>query len=79
MQITDYWNYPNSVQVQDVHVFMHDSGMVSTHDYSCPVCREDHAVLDLSSGIMQPCWSCQEKGYVIIKRSPPRKKFLGIV
>ena len=58
--------YPSKLKVKAVNVFMHDSGMIMTHDYSCPVCRAKHAVI--TAGIMQPCWSCQSDGYKITKR-----------
>jgi len=60
-------NYPRNVKMKDINVWVHDSNMVMTHDYSCTVCREDHAVLDGSTGIMQPCWPCREKGYKVVK------------
>lgn len=64
MQITHNTNgkglllYPDDVKVAPVNVYMHDSGMFATHDYSCPCCREESAILDLSSGLMKPCWKC---------------------
>ncbi len=73
MQITHDTNgdglppYPIDTRVMSVNVYMHDSGMMATHDYSCPVCRIEHACLELSCGLMQPCWGCQEKGYKLIK------------
>ena len=86
MQITHYCNgiglpdYPSELAVSSVNVYMHDSGMICTHDYSCPTCRKDKAVLHLSTGIMQPCWSCQKLGYKIVKSKPKNKimKFLGL-
>ena len=58
--------YPERVQVKDVNVYIHDSGMMAQHNYSCPCCRENHAVLDLSCGLMKPCRRC-EKDYALIK------------
>jgi len=43
-------------------------GIVSFHDYACPVCHEKHAVLDMSTYIFQPCWKCQERGFKIKKK-----------
>jgi len=74
MQITDYYEY-KTYKVSDVYVNMHDSGMLCSHNYSCPVCRTNHAVLDLNSGLMQPCWSCQELGYTLIRKEN-KKSFL---
>lgn len=59
--------YPENLKVKDVNVYIHPSLMLSTHDYSCPVCRERHAVLNQSTGIMQPCRVC-EKEYEIVKK-----------
>ncbi len=61
-------DYPNNVDCKDVNVWMHDSGMACTHDYSCTVCRKESAILQLSIGIMQPCWTCQDLGYVLVKK-----------
>lgn len=72
MQITHETNgeclqeYPVSVPVKDVNVYRHDSGMMVNHDYSCPCCRENHAVLNLSNGVMMPCRKC-DKDYALIK------------
>lgn len=41
--------------------------MITDHNYLCAVCREESAVLDNSCGILQPCWECQKKGYVVVK------------
>lgn len=60
-------DYPSNVLVKDVNVYIHDSGMIGTHDYSCPVCRTNHAVVTFDSGLMQPCWPCQKLGYKLIK------------
>ncbi len=59
-------DYPDKLEVKDVQVHMHGSLMACTHDYSCPVCREEKAVL--SSGIMQPCWTCQVEGFRVVQR-----------
>jgi hypothetical protein len=37
------------------------------HNYLCAVCKENSGVQDCSKGIMQPCWECQKKGYVLVK------------
>ncbi len=60
-------DYPQDVKPKDVNVWRHDSGMIMTHDYSCPCCRDSSAVIDGSTGLMQPCWGCQEKGYKLVK------------
>lgn len=53
---------------KDVNVYMHDSGMVCHHDYACPVCSVNHAVLDLTNSIFQPCRNCQKQGWAIGKK-----------
>jgi hypothetical protein len=63
-------NYPKDVKPKDVNVWRHDSGMMMTHDYSCPCCRLHSAVIDCSTGLMQPCWKCQKNGYKLIKIKP---------
>lgn len=62
--------FPAELPVAPVNVYMHDSGMLATHDYSCPVCREEHAIIDLSCGVMKPCWNCQADGWVLKKIEP---------
>ena len=44
-------------------------GPMMEHNYYCSVCREVVAVIDLNTGILQPCWGCQEKGFCTIKMS----------
>ena len=66
-------DFPMDLPVQDVNVFVHDSGMFATHDYSCPCCRTKHAILDLSTGLMQPCIECSET-YRIVKVKKPKKR-----
>lgn len=72
MQITHETNgdnlplFPNDLKVVDVNVYRHDSGMICTHDYSCPCCRKNHAVFDMSTGLMHPCRDC-ESDYRLIK------------
>ena len=62
--------------VKTVNVYPHDSGMVYHHDYSCPICSVHHAVLDLSQGIFQPCRSCMEKGWAVVKYKPKKKNII---
>ena len=71
------YKYVEHLDVQDVHVVMDPSLMACAHDYSCPVCREKHAVL--SSGLMIPCWTCQED-YELVKKDKRNwiQKLLGL-
>lgn len=73
MQITHRCNsqgrddYPKNVKPKNVNVWMHGSGLIATHDYSCPICRDNPAMFDLNTGIMNTCGRCHEKGYRIKK------------
>jgi ribosomal protein L37AE/L43A len=42
--------------------------MLMEHNYLCAVCKENSAVQNVSDGILQPCWDCQNKGYILCKR-----------
>jgi len=61
------FKYPDDLQPADVNLYIHPSGMLATHDYSCPICREKHAVFNTNDGTMNPCWGCQKEGYHIVK------------
>lgn len=61
-------NYDEKIELAEF-VYAH-IGMGIIHNYSCAVCREKSAVLDCSSGILQPCWSCQKNQYFILKVNP---------
>lgn len=41
--------------------------MAQLHNYYCAVCKENSAVADCSTGILQPCWDCMAKGYELRK------------
>lgn len=45
-------------------------GPAAIHNHPCCVCREKLSVLDLSRGVMEPCWSCQELGYQVTRSNP---------
>lgn len=51
-----------------VEVFFHDSGMIATHNYPCPVCKTKHAVFVSHKGHFEPCVGCQAAGWSIIKK-----------
>lgn len=46
----------------DAETVINDFGgaPVCTHNRGCVVCRQRKAVYNLSSGIFQPCWTCQD-------------------
>jgi hypothetical protein len=43
-------------------------GPMADHNMPCALCNTGSAVLELNTGIFQPCWSCQERGYRVKKR-----------
>ena len=60
--VKEVFQEPKTAQFQ-----FQDLGPAMNHNYLCAVCRENHAVLDMSTGILQPCWSCQKKDYKLVK------------
>lgn len=60
-------DYPSEVELAGIVVYLHDSYMLANHNYPCPVCKLKHAVLVTNTGIFEPCWDCQKKGYKIVK------------
>lgn len=63
----DDYVYVEHLEVKDVRVVYDPSFLACAHDYSCPVCREKHAVLSGKDGLMIPCWGCQED-YELVKK-----------
>jgi hypothetical protein len=53
-------------------VIITDGGPWAMHDCVCPVCRLNKAVLELHTGIFQPCWSCQQAGWGVRWKRPSR-------
>lgn len=46
---------------------------VAEHDQCCHVCRVYKAVLDLNSGLFEPCRSCQKEGWRLMRLSKARR------
>lgn len=42
-------------------------GPIAVHNYPCPVYDDEHAVLNLNCGIMEPSWKAQKEGYILIR------------
>ena len=60
----------NSAECDELLIVKYyDFGMGFNHNYPCTVCRDKSAVLDCSTGIMQPCWHCQSLGYSVKQKS----------
>lgn len=75
-------DYPEKIEIKTASVWLHDSGMLVQHDYPCTVCSEEPAVLNLGTGIFQPCRTCESKGYRVTQTPPSfnfRKKLARIL
>lgn len=57
-------------------VIITDGGPWASHDFACPVCHNKHAVLDLNTGVFQPCWDCQTLGWLLTKRTSKLTRWL---
>lgn len=62
--------YLTDLAVKDVNICLHGNGSTITHDYSCPVCCENHAHFDPATGIMQLCRECQACGWFVVQHTP---------
>lgn len=58
-----------------IHMFIHDSGMICTHNMPCSVCKVDHAVFNCNTGLFHPCRSCEEEGWVTTKMTKLERKW----
>lgn len=56
-----------------IEMFMHDSGMVATHNYPCPICKTKHAVFATNYGYFDVCHSCRKDGWFVGKRDVGNK------
>lgn len=56
-------------------VVITDGGPWAIHDHACSVCSKNKSVLDLNTGIYQPCWTCQRAGWAVIRKSRWRTKW----
>lgn len=43
-----------------------DGGPWAEHDMACAVCHTSKAVIDVGTGVFQPCWECQNTGYRLV-------------
>ena len=43
-----------------------DGGPWATHNFPCPVCRENKAILNLNEGVMEPCGRCSGFGWQLV-------------
>jgi hypothetical protein len=47
------------------------------HNYLCAVCREDSAIINCNTGILQPCSVCQERRHYRVIRLNWFDRLLG--
>jgi len=50
-----------------------DGGPFAVHNMPCAVCRQRHAIIDLSEGAFGPCWECRRLGW---RLTPPPRTLL---
>ncbi len=43
-----------------------DGGPWASHNYPCPVNHDDHAVIDVATGVFYPSWSAQASGWRLV-------------
>lgn len=46
------------------------------HNMPCFICGIEPAVYNLNTGIFEPCWKCQGKGWRIVRRSTSFRDWL---
>jgi len=56
---------PPSIELAQIRI--ETDGMVTDHNFPCPVCQERPAVLNHGTGNFEPCWGCQEENWFLIK------------
>lgn len=57
------WDEP----IEKAEFIFKREAMFMEHNYLCAVCKTKSAVQNTSTGILEPCWYCQENGYNIYK------------
>lgn len=45
-----------------------DHRLFVVHNMPCAVCRDEKAVYSCNTGVFHPCWTCQWRGYRLIRR-----------
>lgn len=65
----------DDLPLADITVYLHDSLMIANHNYPCPVCKVSSAVYVIPTGIFEPCWDCQKKGYKVVKVTKAKSWF----
>jgi len=70
-----------SVAVKLAHITINDLGgaPLATHNMPCAVCGTSPAVLDIATGVFNPCWECQKRGWILQKRKPLGERLMDIL
>ncbi|KKM67127.1 hypothetical protein LCGC14_1474300 [marine sediment metagenome] len=50
-----------------IEVWHHESGLAATHNFPCPVCKTNTAILFMNDGQFYPCDQCSSKGWHTVK------------
>lgn len=55
-----------------------DGGPWAEHNMPCPVCLKKSAVLNIGTGVYQPCWDCQKRGVITLQLPKWLRRWLTI-
>ena len=44
-------------------ILVETDGVVTNHNFPCPICKYNRAVLNTTSGEFHPCWNCHRKNW----------------
>ncbi len=54
-----------------------DGGTWADHNFPCPVCHVNFAILNLDGWIFNPCKTCSEKGWRLSRRKTLIERLFG--
>lgn len=61
------YNIPGTTEITEESIIVTtDGGLWAIHNFPCPVCREEKAVMDLASWQFHPCSECNHYGWRLI-------------
>lgn len=58
---------PFGTKIEKAEFIFSREFMIMEHNYLCAVCKENSAVQETHTGVLQPCWDCQKRGFQIVK------------
>jgi hypothetical protein len=56
-----------------------DGGPWAKHNMPCPVCQDNHAVLNMNTGVFGPCRVCEKDGWKITKHLSLWQRFNNLL